>query len=159
MAPGWRHVVLAGVAAAATGAFGVGAPRASGADWSPEQKAVLATLESAIVALRQGSIEKLAPLYDEQFTGWDLTQEKPQRRSEFLADEAAFLKDVKSFDSQVTPLAIELNGNTAVLLVRYTNTVVMGNGTRMVSPGRWSTTLVRRGSGWVFLSSAWIADK
>jgi hypothetical protein len=157
MTPGWRHAVVAGVAAA--GVLVGGALRTFASDWSAEQKAALATLESAIAALKQGSMEKLSPLYHEQFTGWDLAQPSPQRRPEFLSDEAAFLKGVKSFDSQVTPVTIEINGDTAVLLVRYTNTVVLSDGKRMVSPGRWSTTLVRRSGGWLFLSSAWIADR
>jgi len=129
------------------------------AEWSAEQRAALGVLESACEALKQGKMEKLIPLYHDQFVGWDLAQPAPSTRAVFLEEEAAFLRSVRSVDSQVTPITIEIAGETAALQVRYRNEVVMGDGQRLVSTGRWSTTLVKKRGGWVFLSSAFLADK
>jgi hypothetical protein len=128
-------------------------------DWTAEQRAALGVLESACEALKQNKMEKLTPLYHERFVGWDLAQPLPSAREAFLKEDAAFLKGVKSFESKVTPIMIEVVDDTAALQVTYRNTVVTTDGQRQVSTGRWSTTLVKKGGVWVFLSSAFAADK
>jgi ketosteroid isomerase-like protein len=104
-------------------------------------------------------MEKLTPLYHDRFVGWDLAQPLPSARAAFMAEEAAFLKSVRSIESKVTPIMIEIAGDTAVVHVTYKNTVVMSNGQQAISTGRWSSTLVKQGGGWLFLSNTYMADK
>jgi hypothetical protein len=76
-----------------------------------------------------------------------------------MAEEAAFLKSVKSIESRVTPIMIEIVGDTAVVDVTYKNTVVMSDGKQAISTGRWSSTLVKQGGRWLFFSNTYVADK
>ena len=128
-------------------------------EWTSEQRAAVGVLEDACEALKQGQMEKLTPLYHERFVGWDLAQPMPLARAAFMKEEAAFLKSVKSFESSVTPIMIEIVGDTAALQVTYRNTVVMADGKQQVSTGRWSTTLLKKNGSWVFLTSAFVGDK
>ena len=128
-------------------------------DWTAEQRAALRVLETACEALRQGKMDMLSPLYHERFVGWDFAQPAPLARAAFLEGDAGLLKEVKSFESSVTPLMIEIVGDTAALQVTYRNTVVMPDGKREVLTGRWSATLVRKDGAWLFLSSAFAANE
>jgi len=128
-------------------------------EWTAEQRAALGVLEAACEALKQGKMEKLTPLHHERFVGWDLARPLPLARAAFMEEEASLLKSVKSLESSVTPIMVEIVGDTAALQVTYRNSVVMADGRRDVSTGRWSTTLVRKGGSWVFLTSAFAADR
>jgi hypothetical protein len=128
-------------------------------DWTAEQRAAFRVLQAACEALKQGKMEMLTPLYHERFVGWDLAQPAPLARAAFMEAEADLLKSVQSFESSVTPLMIEIVGDTAALQVTYRNTVVMADGKREVLTGRWSATLVRKDGSWLFLSNAFAADE
>ncbi|MFQ5769646.1 MAG: DUF4440 domain-containing protein [bacterium] len=59
----------------------------------------------------------------------------------------------------MTPVAIEIADATAVVNVTYTHTLVNGNGEQVTTNGRWSATLVKKGSKWLFLNCIWIDIK
>ncbi len=127
--------------------------------WSPEQRAAFATLESSVVALKQGDMRALAALYHESFAGWDLAQAAPLQREEFLRAEAELMKELKSYDCKLTPLAIQVVDKTAAVQAAFTNTFVGKDGKRVVVSGRWVAALVKTERGWQFLHNAFLEVK
>lgn len=123
--------------------------------WTPAQLEALALLQASCDAEVHGSVEELRPLFHKQFVAWDLAKNSPVHLAAHLQTEAEFMKeyDVVGFD--ITPTAIEVAGDTAVVHVTYSATSLSQTGERLTMKGRWSATLVREGSKWLFLSCTW----
>jgi ketosteroid isomerase-like protein len=149
--------MLRGAAFAVAAAVCAGAARAG--EWSADQRAPLGTLEASIQAVRRADLPALTKLYHEKYVAWDLAQPTPVQRAEALAGEAEFIRQMKSYECQLTPLAIEVVGDTAVVQAHFRNTVVSKDGTGAVSKGRWTSTLVKTDRGWLFLHNAYVEEK
>ena len=128
-------------------------------DWSAAQREALAVLQASVDADLKNNIDDLTPLYHENFVGWNFSDPKPVEKSEFLASEASFLKNVKFIYFKITPLSIKITNNNAVVNVVYNYSYVAKDNKTITTSGRWNAMLAKNDSKWLFLSCCYLDIK
>jgi hypothetical protein len=124
---------------------------AQGQEWTAEQQELWAWEAACLQTLE---LETKEACFHDDFIGWGVGEEEPTTKTDRLRAFAAGLEayELVSFDPR--PLAVNVQGNTGVLI--YEATAVTRNratGEEATSVVRWTDVAVREGERWL-----WIAD-
>jgi hypothetical protein len=122
-----------------------------GQEWTPEQQETWAW---EVACLETLDLETKAACFHDDFIGLGMGEAEPTTKTDRMQVFAETLEafDLVSFD--LRPLAINLRGNTAILI--YEAAIVMRNrstGEETMPVVRWTDVAVREGGRWT-----WIAD-
>jgi hypothetical protein len=144
--------------AAAAVALALSVPYALSAQmpsWSAEQKAVWAYVEQSWVDDAAQNGKRPADYADPQMIAWGASHPSPRGREAMIRWGRFEATQGKTLQYEITPQAISISGNTAV--VAYTVFMVREEGTeKKVERAREGVveTLVRSGSGWKYLATS-----
>lgn len=122
-----------------------------GQEWTPEQREIWAW---EVTCLESVDLETKRACFNDDFIGWGIGGAEPTTTTDRMQSFAEFLEanELVSFDFR--PLAIKLQGNTAILI--YEATIVSRNRATGEEAGpaiRWTDVAVREEGRWT-----WIAD-
>ena len=142
-------------------AFGVAvlarpaAQKAEARNWTPEQQDALNAFSNYIAAALQGNIKEMRTYWHPNIVGWDLKQDSPINHDEFVKVEEGFYKDFKFKKLEFVPLAIQVEGRTSIIHLKYDDVVSDRAGKETSVSGNWTTVLVKQDKKWVILSNVW----
>jgi hypothetical protein len=122
-----------------------------GQDWTPEQQGVWAW---EVACLETLDLETKGACFHDDFIGLGTGEAEPTTKSDRMQVFAETLETTELVSFDLRPLAINLHGNTAVLIYEAAMVVrdkATGEETRPVI--RWTDVAVREGERW-----SWIAD-
>ena len=124
---------------------------AQGQEWTAEQQEVWAW---EVACWESADLESNMACFHEDFVGWGVESTSPTTRAERRTIFAQEFETNERVSNDLKPLAIKINGNTAVLV--YLATFVRRNnetGEETTSVEQWTDVAVKEGGQWF-----WIAD-
>lgn len=124
-------------------------------NWMPEQQEPLNAFSRYIKVALRGNLEEMKTFWHPNIVSWDLKQDIPMNYSEFLKGEADFLKSFKFKKLDFTPLAIQVEGKTAIIHLKYDDVYTDLTGKEISASGNWTTVMVKQDKSWIILSNAW----
>jgi len=126
-------------------------------DWSAEQKNVLNRFKEYVAANLKGNVKEIMTYFHPKFTSWDYAQELPANYDALRKMMDDFFKSYKLIKFDVVPLEIQVEGNIAIVHLKYSESFSDSSGKEIVNSGPWTVTMVKQGDKWFFLSYSWIA--
>jgi len=142
-------------------AFGVAvlarpaAQKAGAKNWTPEQQDALNAFSKYIATALQGNIKEMRTYWHPNIVGWDLKQDSPLNHDEFVKAEEGFYKDFKFKKLEFVPLAIQVEGKTSIIHLKYEDVVSDLKGKETSVFGNWTTVMVKQDKKWLILSNVW----
>jgi ketosteroid isomerase-like protein len=127
-------------------------------EWSPAQQQVLATFDAYTRASVDGDVEEIMSYFHPEFLGWDYKQARPIDLRQIREMIEGFYASYKLAGFDVEPLAVQMQGDVAIVYVRYRETMKMGEDADVSLTGPWTATFVKDGDKWLFFSWSWIQD-
>jgi hypothetical protein len=124
-------------------------------NWTPEQQDALDAFNKYIAAALQGNVNEMKTYWHPNFIGWDLKKGLPMNYEEFLKDEEGIFKDFKFKKLEFVPLAIQVEGKTSIIHLKYDDVISDLAGKEMSASGNWTTVLVKQDKKWIILSNVW----
>jgi hypothetical protein len=125
-------------------------------NWTLEQREALDAFNKYIAAALQGNINEMKTYWHPNFIGWDLKKGSPMNYEEFLKDEEGIFKDFKFKKLEFVPLAIQVEGKTSIIHLKYDDVISDLAGKEMSASGNWTTVMVKQDKKWVILSNVWV---
>src|SRR5262245_20276698 len=125
----------------------------SGQDWSAAQKEVVTKLHDYTRGCVGGDVAKIMGYLHRDFSMWNYAEEKPTDYAgakKFNEDFFGAHHTLLSFD--VEPMIVKITGNNAVVHMNYRESIKLADGKQILDAGRWTATLQKSGSGWLFMS-------
>jgi ketosteroid isomerase-like protein len=123
--------------------------------WTPEQQEVLDVFGGFFAAALRGNFEEIKAYWHPNIVGWDIDQDSPLSHDDFLKAEEGFFKDAKFTKLEFEPLAVQVEGKTAIIHLKYDDMFIDRAGKKFSASGHWTTTLVKQDKKWVILSNVW----
>ena len=130
------------------------APTAEAQTWTPEQSEVWAFIEADWDAGMQKDLTRFEQNVHPSFQGWDNGNPAPRDRDSTLRWNRFGDETSTTLMQQLHPLAIIVEGNTAVAHYLYSEASEDSEGKRETTHGRYTDVLIRDGSGWKFIAWA-----
>ena len=124
-------------------------------NWAPEQQDALNAFSKYIAAARSGDIKEMKTYWHPNIVGWDLKQDSPLNHDEFVKAEEGFYKDAKFKKLEFVPLAIQVEGKTSIIHLKYEDVFSDLTGKETSVSGNWTTVMVKQDKKWLILSNAW----
>jgi ketosteroid isomerase-like protein len=128
----------------------IAAPVAAG-DWSAAQQEVWKNVEAYWALFAKGDIDGFLGYMHEDYSGWSLSSPVPESK----AASATWLRYFATRGSTefytITPVAITLHGDVAVVHYYYYEVNKDSDGKMKTEKGRWTDILVKQGDRWVLL--------
>jgi hypothetical protein len=131
------------------------AQKAGVKNWTPEQQDALSAFSKYIAAALQGNIKEMRTYWHPNIVGWDLKQDSPINHDEFVKVEEGFYKDLKFIKLEFVPLAIQVEGKTSIIHLKYNDVVSDLAGKETSVSGNWTTVLIKQDKKWIILSNVW----
>lgn len=120
--------------------------------WTTEQLEVWKTVQTYTDIANKGDVEGFLNYFDESFLGWpygsDAVHNK-QIRAEWIK---YYLPINTTVMSTITPEAIWVKGDFAVVHYFYTDITKDKDGKTSLSSGRWTDILMKKGNKWVMIA-------
>lgn len=124
---------------------------ASAQEWSPAQKEVWKNVETYWDLVAKGDLEGFLSYMHPDYRGWSYQSPVPETKEtarKFLTYELANSKTVVY---QITPVAIQVHGDVALVAYYYTEITTDAEGKTTSRQGRWLDVLMRQGDRWVMI--------
>ncbi len=121
----------------------------------PEQQEVLDVFSGFFAAALRGNFEEIKTYWHPNIVAWDINQDSPMIHDDFLKGEEGFFKDFKFTKLEFEPLAVQVEGKTAIIHLKYSGVFIDRAGKETSMSGHWTTTLVKQDKKWVILSNVW----
>lgn len=123
--------------------------------WTREQQEVLDVFSGFFAAALRGNFEEIKKCWHPNIVGWDINQNSPMIHDDFLKREEGFFKDFKFTKLEFEPLAVQVEGKTAIIHLTYDGVFIDRAGKETSLSGHWTTTMVKQDKKWVILSNVW----
>jgi ketosteroid isomerase-like protein len=123
--------------------------------WTPEQQEVVDAFSGFFAAALRGNFEEIKAYWHPNIVGWDINQDSPMIHDDFLKGEEGFFKDYKFTKLEFEPLAVQVEGKTAIIHLNYDGVFIDRAGKETTMSGHWTTTMVKQDKKWVILSNVW----
>ena len=119
--------------------------------WTDKQLEVWKSVEAYTDLANKGDVEGFLTYFDESFIGWpygsDAVHNK-QTRAEWIK---YFLPITTTVMSTLTPEAIWVKGDFAVVHYYYSDVTKDKDGKTSIDSGRWTDILMKKGDGWIMI--------
>ena len=127
-------------------------------EWCHAQQEVLDALREYTRVSMTGDVEAIMSYFHAQFSAWDYAQEQPVALDDFRESINYLFSQYKqtSFDGHAS--AIYVHGDMAIAHMYYEEVFTDEAGVKTAMSGRWTATLVKDRSRWVFLAWSWLQD-
>lgn len=119
--------------------------------WSDEQKAVWAGVETYWQAGMSDDISGFLSYFDDSYYGWDYSNEAPGTKSNVVKSMTYWSKKGKVQYFNLTPARIWVNGNFAYVHYYYTQVTESSEGKPNTEKGRWTDILMKKGDKWMLV--------
>lgn len=149
--PSIRPAVLAAATALLVPSF---SPSVEAQTWSAEQLEVWAFVQADWDASMQKDPGRAERNLHSSFQGWGNDIPAPRDREWTARWNRYADENTTTLIQQLTPLAIVVDGNTAVAHYLYSTATEDRKGDRETTHGRYTDVMVRDGTGWRFLAWA-----
>ncbi len=123
-------------------------------EWSPEQREVLAVVESYTEASHQRNLEEYIGYWHDDFLGWLDGTPRPTNKAERAAMLREYFDGTESVQYELEPLGVVIISNGQAAMVHY----VLRNTIQSKSDGKttektayWTDYLVKEGNRWQLL--------
>jgi ketosteroid isomerase-like protein len=126
-------------------------------DWSAEQKNVLNCFKEYVAANLKGNVNEIMTYFHPKFTFWDYAQKLPANYDAMRKMMDDFFKYNKLIKFDGDPLEIQVEGNIAIMHLKYDESFSDSTGKEITASGPWTATMLKQDNKWVFLSWSWIA--
>jgi ketosteroid isomerase-like protein len=123
--------------------------------WTPEQQEVLDVFSRYLAAALRGNFEEIKTYWHPNIVGWAIDQDSPMLHDDFLKAEEGFFKDAKFTKLEFEPLAVQVEGKTAIIHLTYDDKFIDRGGKEFSASGHWTTILVKQDKKWVILCNVW----
>jgi len=123
--------------------------------WTPEQQEVLDVFSEFFEAALRGDFAEIKSYWHPNIVGWDIDRDSPMLHDNFLKAEEGFFKDAKFTKLEFEPMAVQVEGKTAIIYLKYDDVFIDRACQETSASGHWTTTLVRQDKKWVILSNVW----
>jgi len=123
----------------------------SAQQWSDEQKAVWAGVETYWQAGMSDDISGFLSYFDDSYFGWDNSNEAPGPKSNVVKSMTYWSKKGKVQYFNLTPARIWVNGNFAYVHYYYTQVTESTDGKPNTEKGRWTDILMKKGDKWMLV--------
>ena len=131
------------------------AQKAGVKNWTPEQQEAVDVFSKFFAAALRGNFEEIKAYWHPNIVGWDIHQDSPMTHDDFLKAEEGFFKDAKFTKLEFEPLAVQVEGKTAIIHLKYDGVFIDRAGKKTSMSGHWTTTMVKQDKKWVILSNVW----
>ena len=119
--------------------------------WSDEQKAVWAGVETYWQAGMSEDPSGFLTYFDDSYFGWNYQNESPSPKSHVVKSMNYWFKKGKTQYYNLTPANIWVNGNFAYVHYYYTQVNESNDGKPMTERGRWTDILMKKGDKWMLV--------
>ena len=119
--------------------------------WSDEQKAVWAGVESYWQAGMSDDPSGLLSYFDDSYFGWNYSNDAPGSKSQVTKVMNYWFKKGKTQYYNLTPARIWVNGDFAYVHYYYVQVTEDNEGKPNTERGRWTDVLMKKGDKWMLV--------
>ena len=123
----------------------------SAQQWSDEQKAVWAGVETYWQAGMSDDPSGFLSYFDDSYFGWNYQNESPGPKSHVVKAMNYWYKKGKTKYYNLTPASIWVNGNFAYVHYYYAQVMENSEGKPTTEKGRWTDILMKKGDKWMLV--------
>jgi ketosteroid isomerase-like protein len=142
--------LIAAVAALCVFAF-LAAPLTA-QQWTDEQKEVWEAVEAYSKLAMEGNVDGFLEVFHPDFVGWHYGSPVPDDYAARVKMMKFFLPLGKVLFYHLTPLAIRVHGDVAVVHYVYSDLSRMGEGEPEWKQGRWTDILMKKDDTWLLIA-------
>lgn len=126
----------------------IAAPAAAG-DWSDAQQSVWSDVEAYWAQWAKGDIDGFAAAMHDDYVGWSVDSPMPSSKDSSRKWMSFWSTNNSVAMYEVTPVAISIHGDTAVVHYYYSYVSKDKEGELHNEQGRWTDVLVKDGDHWL----------
>lgn len=119
--------------------------------WSDAQLEVWDTVKSYDEAWTAGDHERFMGYFHDDYRGWHTSMSTPSNKDAVQRWVEVIMPSEKVLVSDITPLSIQIYGDTAVVHSVFASLVEQGDGERRFERGRWTDILQRHNGRWLLI--------
>jgi hypothetical protein len=123
-------------------------------EWSSAQKEVWQNVNDYWALFAKGDVEGFSDYFHEKFSGWPSSSNHPQDKSERVKFIKYFLPKSKVVFYTLTPAAIVVHDNVAVVHYFYYMVSQDKDGKENTDQSGWTDILVKDGDKWVMIGDS-----
>ena len=120
--------------------------------WSAEQKEVWKNVQTYNDLIIKGDVEGFLSYFHEDFSGWHKGSKIPQGKEARAKYIRHFAPQSETLFSNLTPLAIKIHGDIAIVQYFYADLSKSGDEKEKMESGRWTDIMKKQGAKWVLIA-------
>jgi ketosteroid isomerase-like protein len=125
---------------------------AYGQNWNQQQKDVWGNVEAYWALQAKGDVDGFMSYFSSDYMGWDYDSPVPQGKASVAKYMTNGLKNGKNLFYDLSPVAILIFGDIAVVDYYYNTQGENMEGKKNWKHGRWTDILQKQGSKWVLIA-------
>ncbi len=127
----------------------------SAKEWSAAQKEVLNSFNTYLADVQRGNTKAMIAYWHPKYVSWNYAEELPTHYDSSLKGLEEFFANYKFTKFECDPLEIQVEGDIAILHVRFRIVISDSAGKEMSSSGPETVILVKRENKWSMIGLVW----
>jgi len=124
-------------------------------EWAASQKEVLNSFNTYLADVQQGNLKSMLAYWHPKYVSWNYAQELPADYDSSSKGLEEFFANYKFAKFECHPLEIQVEGDLAILHVRFSIVVKDSIGKETLSSGPETIILVKKGNRWSMIGLVW----
>ncbi len=121
-------------------------------EWSPAQQAVWADVKAYWDLDSKRDLEGFLAYFHEDYSGWNYGDPVPGGKASARKWIAYEYSSGETLEYEITPLAIKIHGDVAIVQYFFTRAFKDAEGKRKRERGDWTDVLLKQGDKWVLIA-------
>jgi ketosteroid isomerase-like protein len=126
------------------------------AAWSAEQRDAWNSFNDYLQAVQQGNTKAMLAFWHPKYVSWNYAQEMPTDFETSQKGLEGFFKAYRFQKFECLPLNVQVEGDVAILHVRFSIVISDSSGKGIPSSGPETVILVKKDGMWMMLGLVWI---
>jgi ketosteroid isomerase-like protein len=124
--------------------------------WSAEQRDAWNSFNNYLKSVQQGDIKAMLAFWHPKYASWNYAQEMPTDYESSQQGLAGFFKAYRFQKFECLPLKVQVEGDIAILHVRFSIVISDSSGKEIPSSGPETVILTKKNKMWMMLGLVWI---
>jgi ketosteroid isomerase-like protein len=126
------------------------------AAWSAEQQDAWNSFSNYLKAVQQGNIKAMLAFWHPKYISWNYAQEMPTDFETSQKGLEEFFKAYRMQKNDCRPLKVQVEGDVAILYVRFSSVISDSSGKDIASSGPETVILAKKNKMWMMVGLVWI---
>jgi ketosteroid isomerase-like protein len=126
------------------------------AAWSAEQQDAWNSFNNYLTAVQQGNIKGMLAFWHPKYVSWNYAQEMPTDYETSQKGLEEFFKTYRFQKFECLPLKVQVEGDIAILHVRFSIVISDPSGKAIPSSGPETVILAKKNKMWMMVGLVWM---